>query len=298
MPQRDENGAFGYITARFPRSLEQDFFDMLFSRVQQWQEVYRQILFSELKQLKRKVRRGDSYRFDAEEDETPLQSKDLQRLNLASQAARRKVDSLAPMSDLDFEKLAVEASERHKKELIEDFQSAVQIEPQIIDHKTSDILKKWTEETVKLSDKISEDMFKKVRKKTVEAVQAGDSVEDLQESLEKALGLGENRAAFLARNELGNLYSTLSKKRQKELGVRNYIWESRDDSKVRLVHDILDGQTLAWDRPHPSEGHPGEPPNCRCEAKGKIEKLPSQPAASVSKDQLMTREELFQQAFG
>lgn len=44
-----------------------------------------------------------------------------------------------------------------------------------------------------------------------------------------------------------------------------YIWRTVGDSKVRSAHAERDGQTFSWDSP-PDGGHPGEAPNCRCQA--------------------------------
>jgi len=44
-----------------------------------------------------------------------------------------------------------------------------------------------------------------------------------------------------------------------------YIWRTAGDSKVRSSHADRDGKTFSWDN-SPAGGHPGEAPNCRCEA--------------------------------
>ena len=44
---------------------------------------------------------------------------------------------------------------------------------------------------------------------------------------------------------------------------KRYIWRTRDDEKVRLLHGINDNKIFYWDK-KPSTGHPGEIYNCRC----------------------------------
>ncbi len=51
--------------------------------------------------------------------------------------------------------------------------------------------------------------------------------------------------------------------RQRGLGIRQYIWRSRDDGKVRSAHAAHDDQVFSWDNP-PEDGHPGQAFNCRC----------------------------------
>jgi SPP1 gp7 family putative phage head morphogenesis protein len=54
--------------------------------------------------------------------------------------------------------------------------------------------------------------------------------------------------------------------RQRGLGIRQYVWRSRDDGKVRSSHAHYDDQVFSWDDP-PEGGHPGQAFNCRCHAK-------------------------------
>jgi SPP1 gp7 family putative phage head morphogenesis protein len=53
--------------------------------------------------------------------------------------------------------------------------------------------------------------------------------------------------------------------RQRGLGIRQYVWRSRDDGKVRSSHAHYDDQVFSWDEP-PEGGHPGQAFNCRCHA--------------------------------
>jgi SPP1 gp7 family putative phage head morphogenesis protein len=53
--------------------------------------------------------------------------------------------------------------------------------------------------------------------------------------------------------------------RQRGLGIRQYVWRSRDDGKVRSSHAHYDNQVFSWDDP-PEGGHPGQAFNCRCHA--------------------------------
>jgi len=53
--------------------------------------------------------------------------------------------------------------------------------------------------------------------------------------------------------------------RQRDLGIVQYIWRSRDDAKVRDSHAAYDDRVFRWDDP-PEGGHSGEAHNCRCYA--------------------------------
>lgn len=77
-------------------------------------------------------------------------------------------------------------------------------------------------------------------------------------------------------NLLRGFAGLVNELRQRGLGVRQYIWRSRDDSKVRSAHAAHDDQVFSWDNP-PEGGHPGQAFNCRCIA----EPLPPGPYGNV-----------------
>lgn len=64
--------------------------------------------------------------------------------------------------------------------------------------------------------------------------------------------------------------------RQRGLGIRQYVWRSRDDGKVRSAHAEHDDKVFSWDNP-PEDGHPGQAFNCRCFA----EPMPRGPSSNV-----------------
>ena len=57
----------------------------------------------------------------------------------------------------------------------------------------------------------------------------------------------------------------INERRQRGLGIDQYVWRSQDDAKVRDLHAGHDDQVFDWDDP-PEGGHPGQAYNCRCHA--------------------------------
>jgi hypothetical protein len=53
--------------------------------------------------------------------------------------------------------------------------------------------------------------------------------------------------------------------RQRALGIRQSVWRTRDDDKVRSSHAAHDDKVFSWDDP-PEGGHPGHAWGCRCHA--------------------------------
>lgn len=64
-------------------------------------------------------------------------------------------------------------------------------------------------------------------------------------------------------NLITSFSGLINERRQRALGIDQYIWRSRDDAKVRDVHAEHDDKIFDWDSP-PESGHPGQAYNCRC----------------------------------
>ncbi|WP_161489484.1 phage minor head protein [Sulfitobacter sp. EhC04] len=64
-------------------------------------------------------------------------------------------------------------------------------------------------------------------------------------------------------NLITSFSGLINERRQRALGIDQYIWRSRDDDKVRYVHAENDDKVFVWDNP-PETGHPGQAYNCRC----------------------------------
>lgn len=99
-----------------------------------------------------------------------------------------------------------------------------------------------------------------------EGFRRGQSVQSLTKALEQAGDISRGRARFLARNETGNLASAVAKRTQQNLGIREYLWMTSEDSRVRSSHSQRHRMRFSWDSP-PSGGHPGEDFGCRCRAR-------------------------------
>ncbi len=96
-------------------------------------------------------------------------------------------------------------------------------------------------------------------------VKRGTRHEEIAEQLERDLGIAENRAALIARDQVSKLYSDINTERQKALGIERYEWSSSQDERVRDEHAELNGKIFSYSDP-PSVGNPGEDINCRCVA--------------------------------
>lgn len=107
----------------------------------------------------------------------------------------------------------------------------------------------------------------------LEKIAAREATEsELTKMLQERAGMASRKAELLARDQVGALEAKVAQERAQEAGVPRYIWRTQNDERVREEHDAREGQSFEWDKP-PSDGHPGEPPNCRCWAEPDIDSV-------------------------
>jgi SPP1 gp7 family putative phage head morphogenesis protein len=94
--------------------------------------------------------------------------------------------------------------------------------------------------------------------------------------LVEEFGFARSRAKLIARDQTSKFNGSLNRIRQQQAGITEYRWSTSHDERVRgnpdgkypnarPSHWAREDKVFAWDKP-PSDGHPGEPINCRCVA--------------------------------
>lgn len=112
-------------------------------------------------------------------------------------------------------------------------------------------------------------------------LQEGSSYESITENIEKSFGITRRHAKLIARDQTSKLNGSLTKLRQQEVGITEYMWQTSGDDRVRADHRVLDGKICRWDDPtvfkDPDTGkwvkrstiggtnvHTSQDVNCRC----------------------------------
>jgi len=136
----------------------------------------------------------------------------------------------------------------------------------------------WVSETTRRIRSVRDEVVPGVREAVERGFARGASGEELRDELEAEFrkhgaplkfGTIEGRASVIARDQVGTLNSRLTRARHELVGVRRYTWVSVGDANVRPAHEARDGEQFLWTHSH-SDGHPGEPFNCRCHAAAAI----------------------------
>lgn len=98
----------------------------------------------------------------------------------------------------------------------------------------------------------------------------GARVETVQKRIAEQTGASESHAMLIARTETTSLCARMTKARHEAAGIKEFVWSTSRDERVRPTHAALEGRRFAYDDLPliPGEGAvlPGAIYNCRCVA--------------------------------
>lgn len=143
------------------------------------------------------------------------------------------------------------------------------------DDKVRGILNAWKDQNGAFITRMADDAVQQMQDVASRAVRQGRTTAEVREQLRKRFEVSDNRAKLIARTEISQLNAQITRERQREIGIPGYDWMDSGDERVRDSHEELDGESFDWDNPPASTGgnHPGEEPNCRCTARGRVSAL-------------------------
>lgn len=130
-------------------------------------------------------------------------------------------------------------------------------------------IKAKTLETLSYYQKHINDLEAQLETSILRNANAGSSFEKIIEELHELARQGDNKARFLARNEMGTFSGQITKKRGQKLGVKKAIWKASMDERTRPSHEDRHNKEFDIDNGCYSsiDGmylNVGEDFNCRC----------------------------------
>lgn len=123
----------------------------------------------------------------------------------------------------------------------------------------------WVKENVNLIKSVEDEYFNRIENIISDAVRDGTLTDDVVEQIQKLTGVSKKRAQLIAVDQIGKLNGQITKYRQTSAGIKEYIWRTAGDSRVRPLHQLRNRKRFSWDKP-PLDGHPGMAIRCRCVA--------------------------------
>ncbi|EZQ11650.1 phage minor head protein [Acinetobacter sp. Ver3] len=128
-----------------------------------------------------------------------------------------------------------------------------------------DVIDNQIAANVSLIKSIPSQYTDKLEALVMNALQTGQTNEELAQEIKKLGHSTDIRARLIARDQMGKINGAINKKRQTSMGVETYDYLTAKDERVRPLCRRHHGQTFRWDTP-PEGGHPGEKIGCRCTA--------------------------------
>ncbi len=127
------------------------------------------------------------------------------------------------------------------------------------------IVRGWVAENTQLIRNVNAEQLGKLETLFLRALRDGSRSAQIQADVSGILGGSVKRARLIARDQIGKLNGQLDRQKQTEAGLEHYIWRGSLDERERPEHVAREAKRFSWRAP-PSDGHPGQPVQCRCSA--------------------------------
>lgn len=151
--------------------------------------------------------------------------------------------------------------------------NAAQYEPWIQDQ-----LNSFSKENVALITSLKDKSLTTIEANAQRAIRTGKRHEEIAQEIQDEFGANRSRAKLIARDQVSKLNGQLTQMRQKDVGIKEYIWRTSGDERVRASHAMMDGKKCRWDdvtvywngtewvkrTGSMYSGHPGSDYQCRC----------------------------------
>lgn len=248
----------------YPSQQQREYDRILFSLVKDLKDKIKEILIPEIPSMILEV-----------ENKTPNDRNDdyLDRLRNLVIFIRKSIQEKIDFTILGAEKIGIEIARFNKKQFEKLNESVFGIDLFIDEPWLTDQLKLFSSQNAQLITSIPDQELERVAGDIERGLQQGQRFTDVAKTIQKSFGITHRRAKLIARDQTQKLNASLTKLRQQEVGVEEYIWQTSGDERVRPTHKANDGKKFRWDDPPKVTGHPGHDVNCRCVARPVLDNL-------------------------
>jgi SPP1 gp7 family putative phage head morphogenesis protein len=207
-------------------------------------------------------------------NKTPVRTDDfLDRLSGLIFYLRRSMQEKVESTIKGAEGIGIAIARYNRKQLAKINESMFGIDLFLDEPYLEDQLKLFSKQNADLITDIVDHELDQVAEVVERGLQEGSRFTTVATEISKTFGIDARRARTIARDQTAKLNASLTRLRQEEIGVEEYVWKSSNDERVRPTHRANAGKTFRWDTPPPITGHPGHDVNCRCIASPVLDKL-------------------------
>lgn len=140
------------------------------------------------------------------------------------------------------------------------------------------VMSTWKSNVLSLITNVSEKVYSDVGGVVSRGFLQGKRASSVAKEISAVFSSTKSRCRLIASDQINKLNASITRRRQNDAGVTDYIWQSSRDERVRGAsnpkgkykrsrydHWARDGQKFSYDNP-PEDGNPSEPVRCRCRA--------------------------------
>jgi len=150
------------------------------------------------------------------------------------------------------------------------FKQVVEVDPFTTEPWLEEQVGLCVEQNVGLITTVEERFFGEIQEIVFRGARQGLPTQEISQMIRERARVTKSRADLIARDQINKFNGQLTQLRQESVGVKKYRWRTSLDERVRPLHSSREGKEYDWSSP-PSDGHPGEPINCRCFAEPILE---------------------------
>jgi SPP1 gp7 family putative phage head morphogenesis protein len=148
--------------------------------------------------------------------------------------------------------------------------SDLQIPMDLTDQQKKEMTETYLQDIETYANDWKAEAIERLREKTQKNATLGYRADRLASIVKSEFGISKSKARFIARQETSLFVSKYRELRYTGAGVKQYIWSTSQDQRVRHDHADLNHKIFSWDEPPivdqstGKRGNPGTDFNCRC----------------------------------
>jgi len=248
----------------FPTNQEKQYDKALYSLVRELKSLIKTVLIPAIPQM-----------IDEVQMKMPHDRQDsfLDTLNSLILFISNSIQSKVNSTILESEHIGVEIARYNKQQSEKLNRSIFGIDIFVDEPWLADQLKLYSVQNAELIKSIPQQELSRVAGDIERGLQQGERFTDIATTLQKSFGITHRRATLIARDQTTKLNASLTRLRQEQIGVDEYIWQTAGDERVRESHRLNDGKKFKWNSPPKKTGHPGNDVNCRCIARPVLDNI-------------------------
>lgn len=200
--------------------------------------------------------RTDSVRLD--------ESRHGRRVRELTGPVRRKIDRDMSRLEPDIARAGQSVADAHKRLLQRQTKAALGVDVPTIDTQVPRKIDAFVSKNLTRIRSLSDKLVGEVETIVIDAWDRGLSEAEVAAEIEKRLGVAESYARFLARDQMGSLYTQVTRSRHEELGVRIFRWWTENDGRVRPSHALKHEKIFPYTGSRAPSLMPGDEYGCRC----------------------------------